>query len=246
MTREHYISDDVLTALGELGPVQGFTWLGSDGTAKVAASRLVSKVLCKRHNEALSPLDARTGQLFRQLQAADQFLQGGSGTFELYLANGHDLERWLLKMLCGMVAADVIDVVPVARPWRPPIEWLRILFGGAPFPAGWGLYVPAPIGHTDRTLERVEAAAISSTTNGVYGLVSRLRDKRLLLAMVRPSAPLEPDSILKDAVYRPGEFLLRMDARSISVMFCWEQGAQGPGITWEYARQESSAPAASP
>jgi hypothetical protein len=243
ISNEHYISEDVLTALGDLGPVQGFTWLGPDGTTKVVpAGALVSKVLCKRHNEALSPLDARAGQFFRQLQAADQFLHHGPGTFTIYLANGHDLERWLLKTLCGVVAANIIDVAPVQRPWRPPLQWLRILFGGAPFPAGWGLYVPAPIGHSDQVQERVEAAVISNSTDGVYGLTTRLRDKRLLLAMNRPATPLPPDSVLEQALYRPAEFLLRMDARSHSVMFCWEQGAGGPAIVWAYAQQDSSAP----
>jgi len=243
ISEEHYISEDVLNALGDLAPVHGFTWLGPDGTKVVPAGALVGKVLCKRHNEVLSPLDARAGQLFRQLQKADQFLQHGPGAFEIYLANGHDLERWLLKMLCGMVAANVIDVAPVQRPWRPPIEWLHILFRGAPFPAGWGLYVPAPIGHSDQVQERVEAAVVSNSTDGIYGLTTRLRDKRLMLAMIRPATPLPPDSVLSQSLYRPAEFLLRMDARSYSIMFCWEQGAGGPAIVWGYAQQDAVPPA---
>jgi hypothetical protein len=234
---EHYISADVLQALGDLGPVSGFTWLGPDGSAKVVApGALVGNVLCKRHNEALSSIDARAGQFFRQLQAADEFLQRAAGTFEIYLANGHDLERWLLKMLCGVVAADVVDTVQVPRPWRPPIAWLRILFGGERFPPGWGLYVPAPIGHADQVVERVEAAVISNTTDGIYGLTCRLRDKQLVLAMIRPATPLPADSVLAHAIYRPGELLLQMDERRFSVMFCWEQGPARLAITWQYAR----------
>ena len=64
ISREHYISRSVLDQLGEIIRVSGAPWLRPDETLSTTIENLTAKILCKRHNEALSPLDAEAGHFF--------------------------------------------------------------------------------------------------------------------------------------------------------------------------------------
>jgi hypothetical protein len=65
ISREHYISRSVLTQLGEVLRISGAPWLDPDQTLDTTVENLTAKILCKRHNEALSPLDGEAGLFFR-------------------------------------------------------------------------------------------------------------------------------------------------------------------------------------
>ena len=71
LSGEHYISKTVLESIGSTIRMEGVTWL-PPGTSKVIGlNALTAKILCQRHNSALSPLDTEAGQFFRQLQTID-------------------------------------------------------------------------------------------------------------------------------------------------------------------------------
>jgi hypothetical protein len=57
-----------------------------------------------------------------------------------FLFNGDDIERWMLKAFCGVLFANRRDNVQLPSSWRPPLEWLRIIFEGVPFQVRCGLY----------------------------------------------------------------------------------------------------------
>jgi hypothetical protein len=100
-------------------------------------------VLCKRHNSALSNLDTIAVRLF---QAFDEEGAVGSGQQLIYFFSGHDLERWLLKILCGITRSKNISP-EVEADLSIPEYWLHILFGEAEFPDEQGLYVCKSHGH---------------------------------------------------------------------------------------------------
>jgi hypothetical protein len=104
ISREHYISANVLEQLGEKGiQVTGLPWLKPDEVKRLSVDNLTAKILCKRHNENLSPLDAEAGTFFRFLTSALLTLQRklASKNSDFYMVSGEALELWLLKTACG-------------------------------------------------------------------------------------------------------------------------------------------------
>ena len=61
ISREHYMSKAVLDQLGSTLRVSGMPWLKPGQTLDTSVASLTAKILCKRHNEALSPLDGEAG-----------------------------------------------------------------------------------------------------------------------------------------------------------------------------------------
>jgi hypothetical protein len=78
-------------------------------------------------------------------------LRGGSHEEYHRLFNGFDIEKWMLKVLCGGIAGGLWSAVPRGQ-WTPPDQWLEVLFRNGRFPRLCGLYFPekAP----DRPLSR--------------------------------------------------------------------------------------------
>ncbi len=144
LSREHYISESLLHCLNcdnDLR-VNGFSWMGAD-EKHLPPNALTAKILCERHNSALSPLDSIAARLF---QAFDEEGASGSGRQLLYLFSGHDLERWLLKVLCGMAYSRNLPR-GVDCDTTIPRQWLEILFGYDDFSNEQGLYVCNVPGH---------------------------------------------------------------------------------------------------
>jgi len=76
ISREHYISANILEQLGDEGiEVAGVPWLKPGESKRLAVDNLTAKILCKRHNENLSPLDSEAGTFLRFLTEALTALQ---------------------------------------------------------------------------------------------------------------------------------------------------------------------------
>jgi hypothetical protein len=102
LSREHFISASVLSHLGGRNvSVKGLPWLKGDDTKILPISSLTGKILCKRHNEAFSPLDDFAGQL---IDVVDNSInrQTLSRKDRWYLISGEELELWLLKTAIGL------------------------------------------------------------------------------------------------------------------------------------------------
>jgi hypothetical protein len=154
LTKEHYISDCVLRSIAENPVLEGVR-----GAARIeGAQNMVTRNLCKRHNAMLSPLD----------NVARRFTEAVRGCFpgmpravfspgnETHPFHAGDVARVLLKSLCATEAGGVLGGShPSPRGWTPPEPWLRILFDDAPWPPGWGLYVPVLRANVDKHAERV-------------------------------------------------------------------------------------------
>jgi hypothetical protein len=143
LTGEHPVSKTALAYLSrgnKLVGVSNHPWQKQREEIKsIGIQGLVSTVLCERHNGALSGLDAWVRTFVEAIDLWRIHLPSGrSGDFHR-LFNGYDLERWMLKVLCGVyVGRSQPD--ELAKMWHPPLAWLDILFSGAPFPPGCGLY----------------------------------------------------------------------------------------------------------
>lgn len=139
MSAEHHISAAILRDLGPNGNI--FRTLNDERVVEISISSAGKKVLCQRHNTALSPLD-RLGQRFVSClgqvtqSPSDPKAQNSEVIFSAY-----DIQRWMLKALCGASHGEKASRRHRSSVWTVPPDWLRILFVGGPFPSGSGMYV---------------------------------------------------------------------------------------------------------
>jgi len=231
LSREHYISASLLHYIDQFKnlTVSGLPWL--NGKEKVLPpNALASKILCERHNSALSPLDGMAVHLFR---AFDEEGIAGSGQQLLYLFSGHDLERWLLKMLCGIASSGSLPTDNDCD-FSIPRMWLNVLFGHAEFTRGRGLYVCVDKDHQFAGPHGLELRAITGEGK-LTGIGLFVCGYELILSMT--GFPARRFNKRKVA-YRPMEFHATGKNCEKSVVFSWDGEADrgtihtGMGRPW--------------
>jgi hypothetical protein len=175
LTDEHWLSKGVLRAAsdGQALRLLGLSW-APDREVKLHPPSLAKKVLCRRHNNALSRLDSSALQIFNALRRYQQSLvnQVGPGSSEFFLASGEELERWLLKVLWGATAAEVIASAgkPVSR-LRSGVDRAGLaeyLFRDGSLPDEWGFHV---IGHPNTSVRAQSEISVSLQTDVDGGVV---------------------------------------------------------------------------
>lgn len=135
VTKEHFVSQSVLKIVSTIEGrilLSGSPWLGQNEVKPVNTSGLAANILCSRHNTSLSPLDSIGRKFF-------DFIMGKDVQSEFLMVNGDEIERWMLKVLCGGLSSGFFG--PEHKGWQPPDEWLQILFGSGIVPDGSGLYI---------------------------------------------------------------------------------------------------------
>ena len=215
ISREHYVSASILNYLNaEDGlAVKGFPWASSQ-FVRISPNALASKILCDRHNSVLSPLDSIADQLFRAFDERDVV---GDGRSLLCIFNGNDIERWLLKILCGLVTSRVIAPEFLAD-LSIPDYWLRVLFMGAQLPDGQGLYVCKSKGHH---FSGPTGLAIRVILGGgkLTGVGVTICGYELILSMNGfPSRKFDG----REFVYRPLEVYFAASGFEKSILFTWD------------------------
>jgi hypothetical protein len=134
LSLEHYVSQAVLELLVDSS---GYVvCAGPSFARRVPAQLFGSRMLCTAHNQSLSPLDAQGARFFSAIHHVGTRFRSGLQGNTVVGVNGHDIERWLLKILIGFASSVLPQTKKV---WRPPISWLRILYGQDEIPAGCGL-----------------------------------------------------------------------------------------------------------
>jgi hypothetical protein len=105
LSAEHYLSRSVLGAIGSPAvAIDGVPWLAPGERKIVGSENLTVKILCIRHNSALSPLDQVAGQFFKKLRVihADLLRRSLSLKRSLVIISREALELWMLKLACGL------------------------------------------------------------------------------------------------------------------------------------------------
>ena len=154
ISSEHPISENLLNKLSHDDKVhaKGPAWRGGKW---LAPSALGSNILCQRHNESLSAFDGRMGRsadfilhvATYPLRKKKKQKKRSPPQDRLFVMHGRDLERWLLKCLCGQVAGGhAADLDGVRFPRQVPPQWVRVLFGCEDMPRTWGAYITFPDG----------------------------------------------------------------------------------------------------
>lgn len=224
ISREHFLSESILNRLNRNKnlTVSGFSWQTAQEQV-LPPNAIAANILCERHNSTLSPLDAMAVRLFEALSQ--------KGTKEkaeksLHLINGHDVERWLLKVLCGLAASGNLEPER-AVDLDIPRSWLEILFSQREFPNGWGLYVCNQVGHKFGGPHGIAIKAISNL-NHITGLGVEVCGYELVLSM---SGFQERRFDNRSFVYRPFEFYANSPLFEKSIVFSWQGEFDGGTIT---------------
>ncbi len=236
IVKEHYVSAVVLrgVSLGEPTVLVQNLSFQHPGTLEGRGIRsLVAKVLCEKHNAALSAFDGAGHALFGGMDRMDS-AAGKVGTPpETYVVNGDHLERWMLKTLCGGLYSGTM-AVPGGSLKRvsPPVEWLNVLFRGTALPSGQGLYLragtPGEVFSTEPAI--LKMAAVLDKDNIVIGFRMWVFNFEYLLVLAHLPSTLPP--MLHHARYRPAG--LGVDGTGKSIRFEWGQpsGSEEVRVAW--------------
>jgi hypothetical protein len=142
--KEHFVSKALLkefeeeTGLNVIGYPHGNT-----GQILISAESMCAKVLCEKHNNALSDVDTEGSRFILSfLNTHMDLLDRKITANKKYEFQGPLIERWLLKYCWGLIASGQggIGKERIIRK-SPPIEFLEVLFGLKALPPRWGLYV---------------------------------------------------------------------------------------------------------
>jgi hypothetical protein len=191
-----------LTTVGEFKPI--------------GISALTANVLCQRHNQALSGLDALAGRFF-------EFMRDESPHRPLTLINGDELERWMLKLMCAFISRGTSFGEERLRDWCPPVEWLRILFGSNRVLPTCGLcYVSA--GQQIWRKTDVEITAARQPASGAIEIAVVVAGFPFLFAMQpRPTIVNSPEMRI-ELVHRPRAIRIENAQGQRRLEFGWLAG----------------------
>ena len=174
--------------------LSGFDWQ-DDQPRMLPVATLESKILCEKHNNLLSDLDAEATRIFKFIGDALLTLQERQRKPPVkkellpqkYQANGQLFERWCAKTLIDFVCVD-----KSTTQWHgtdnpmlaPPIEILKAIYGHAKFHHPMGLYLAQESTHKLQDVLR-EALAVDPRFHpedgGLLGAFIEFRDFRFLI-----------------------------------------------------------------
>lgn len=131
ISREHYVSKGVFDH--DLVTASGLSWCKGK-EVQISLASAVAKILCKKHNSALSVFDSTTAALSRFLIEELRHSPERDAHFNI---NGWQLEKWALKTAINLTYLGAFG----HRGNIPTPEHLAILFRERLIPDGMGLYL---------------------------------------------------------------------------------------------------------
>jgi hypothetical protein len=174
---------------------------------------MTAKVLCRRHNNALSPLDNTIGKFYEVLSGAHEGREVGAHEFD-----GEDFERWAIKVLLGLVVSGTLFGTDGKEATVPEL-YLSILFGDEDMPEGCGfLYIGDRVDGLDADLLNVAVNRYppdDPEAGSIFGVTIRLPGFQFMTTVTARLA-VEKQRIF----HRPGGFQLGVPERG-RVGFRW-------------------------
>lgn len=207
ISKEHYISRTLLEALSNNGgiPIGGLPWQPDQTLQKIGIESLVSKILCQTHNSSLSPLDAVGGKLFQVIDSADKSPTTLPTVTQL---DGLLIERWFVKVLCGLAAAAGWNNGIVPEQWK-------LLLLGEEWPEHCGLYVPIPSEQQVFAKDLFITTMVDQKTKQVLAAIFRIAGVSFHILLGRPENP----SIW--GTHRPRDIIFQNEVGEKCIEFVW-------------------------
>jgi len=191
-------------------------------------------ILCDSHNSRLANYDAEIINAFTAFERLHYAAAGRQVVVQsAYVINADNLERFLLKALCGGLYAGLFPVPEVARIKKvePPLGWLRILYQRETFPPGFGLYFAQASKDITADKTIIQWAPLLLGTEEyltIHGLRFWLFGFEFTLLAPGP----EPKAIesMREQMYRPAS--LTVQGASVRIQFAWRDGPKNRGIVF--------------
>jgi hypothetical protein len=166
ISREHTVSECLFESDEIM--VQGFPWC-ADKPKKIGLANLVAKILCKKHNSALSDVDAAAKNAFdafresvRLNNVRQRLKRQPMWNVKRLVIDGPRLERWFLKTLINLSFGGRWVIGPGTHLAGSVSQTLvEVAFGLRQFQNGAGLYVSARKGDQVDSMDRVGATPMT-------------------------------------------------------------------------------------
>ncbi|WFU36314.1 hypothetical protein QA635_18635 [Bradyrhizobium brasilense] len=205
-------------------------WQAPGATQGLPISAMVANILCERHNNALSPLDAEAGRFFSIL-AGIEANEGRAYRHPLIdLVSGTVIEKWMLKVACGLYysvgaqdgkklrGSHSIDVAKAEKALFHDIWDDRA-----------GLYFVVPADAVVRA--GINNSYIAPLTDHRRFGGARVSMLGFELDLVFNTADTNP-SAWTSVIHRPGELMFSSDKRTHHLLVSWPPGFPSPIINF--------------
>lgn len=242
ISREHYVSKGILEILNKNNDlkIKGFPWQAETEFITISPNALASKVLCINHNSALAPLDSIFINFFNKFIDINEKFNISDNNKDICLFNGNDIERALLKILCGSLSAKILkhnskNITNLT----PSLELLKILYGIATFPKNWGLYFTNAVNSLINLTPGINFASLSNGVD-VYGCIFCLHGFNFILAMTNPPEN-KSETLLYNSAFRPKEFYFHDEKNKVEklIMLGWKNKGENKRIEIAYKGKTS-------
>lgn len=235
ISKEHFISETLLRQihLNNTAKIAGLKWQLKETFNVIPLSRLASSILCERHNNALSPLDACMGSFAQAIGDYDAALMSNNtvDASEQRTFCGDDIERWMVKCLLGLTASKNLNSTNLKA------ECVDLLFANIAWPESWGLYFAAssakPVHHSSSFL-------IETRVDPARGLILAadfvIRGLPFVLCLGKPDNPEDFGR------FRPEAIVFRNGKCEKVLVLSWLGGPKSPVVLLERAGAYDGAP----
>lgn len=239
LSREHWISESALRLLDPSGLVtlEGLAWQRPGDKHSIYPPQVAGRVLCRRHNTALSDIDVAGCAFFEALLRTNRLQTeepSDAGGRCVLLSNGHDIERWFLKVLIGgLVSGNMRISGDRQQVWEPIPAYVEFLFGLRPTLPRGGLYIIDPNGVAPPSPGTINLAPLSRHETP-SGLLAFLAGFQFCLAIgPRDDAPLV------NGVFRPKELIIGTPQGSVVMSLSWEIPGDDHGAVLRWVKDGS-------
>jgi hypothetical protein len=182
LTKEHFISRNILKKItnGKMKIENAGFFFGGKSVVEIGIDGFSSKVLCENHNSALSPLDTAAGLAFERIEELTKDIISthvkGYRLNSFHVASGIDIERWMIKVFCGLVAAGKIRSRSgrVVQLSSLPRSLLDALMGSMMLNPPLGLYMHSFAGQIRKTGFSFATVQLTDGSDEVGGLLLSL------------------------------------------------------------------------
>ena len=187
---EHIISDNILKLFeyNKTVKLTGLPWIEHKEFNLLSRNSLVANILCTDHNEALSPYDTEAGKLFRCIKEYDNDFNKSDSKNEHLKFNGHHIEKWMLKIVCGLIASKQIASQGTRTNAIMKDTYIDLLFNNANWQEHWGLYFNIPDGNKIHKYDCISIVPLSAN-NEVKAAEFLINNFKFYLVLGKPDKP---------------------------------------------------------
>ena len=198
--------------------ITGLPWIDYKTWKLLPTESLASKILSENHNQALSDLDAQMGRFFRTILDFDEDFNTDAPKEELAVSSGEDIEKWMLKTVCAMVASSQLATQGQKNDVQLKKEWVDILYNNHSWPEHWGIYFKVP---EDKNLSKFKSISVQSFTKaGELKVVEfSINEFKFNLILGKRDNPWDCGR------YRPRTMIFSQKGVKKYIEICWQNNA---------------------